>query len=187
MSLFPLGILSAAGAGGAVASDYELIETYILGSSQSSITFSSLGTYSSTYKHLQIRAVARSVRAATDDQITLKLNGDSGSNYSWIRLLGTDSAVSTTSAQNVSTPQLGAIPADTSTASMFGALVVDFLDAYSTTKNKSVRSLNGFAGAWIALHSILYSSTSSLTSIEVIGQNGNLAIGTRVSLYGLKG
>jgi hypothetical protein len=61
---FPLGILSAAGAGGGgpLASDYELISTQILTSPQSSITFSSLGTYSSTYKHLQVRAVARSTR-----------------------------------------------------------------------------------------------------------------------------
>jgi hypothetical protein len=54
---FPLGILSAAGAGGGVAGDYELISSEILGTTAASVTFSSLGDYSSTYKHLQIRAV----------------------------------------------------------------------------------------------------------------------------------
>jgi hypothetical protein len=102
-------------------------------------------------------------------------------------LLGNGSTVSSTGANTMSTPQLGAVPANSATASMFAGLVVDFLDPYSTTKNKTVRSLNGFAGNWIALHSVLHMSTSAVSSIELIGQNGNLAIGTRVSLYGIKG
>jgi hypothetical protein len=50
---FPLGILSAAGAGGGVAGDYELISSEILGTTAASVTFSSLGDYAppiSTYK-----------------------------------------------------------------------------------------------------------------------------------------
>jgi hypothetical protein len=185
--LIPFGILSAAGAGVGVAGDYELISTTILESAASSITFSSLATYASTYKHLQIRAAVRSVRAAADDQLTLRISGDSAGNYAWHRLLGNGSTVASTGATSTASPQLGAVPADSATANMFGGLVVDVLDPYSTTKNKTVRSLNGFAGNWIALHSVLHMSTSAVSSIELIGQNGNLAIGTRVSLYGLKG
>jgi hypothetical protein len=82
MSLFPLGILSAAGAGG-VGATYELIESQILGSNQSSITFSSLATYASTYKHLQIRAAGKgSGNSFEETNVNLRFNGDTGSNYS---------------------------------------------------------------------------------------------------------
>jgi hypothetical protein len=180
--LIPFGILSAAGSG----SDYELIETQILGTAAASVIFSGLGAYANAYKHLQVRAVIRSVRAAADDQITLRLNGDTGSNYAWHRLLGNGSAVSSTGATSTATPQLGSVPANTATASMFGALVVDLLDPYSTTKNKTVRSFNGFAGSWVALHSVFHNSTSAISSIELIGQNANIAIGSRFSLYGIR-
>lgn len=45
---FPLGILSAAGAGGVVAGDYELISTQILAATTNSVTFTSLGDFAST-------------------------------------------------------------------------------------------------------------------------------------------
>jgi hypothetical protein len=184
---FPLGILSAAGAGGVAASDYELIETNILGSNQASITFSNLGDYSSTYKHLQIRYAARSARAAADDQLTIRLNADSTGNYAWHRVLGNGSGVSSTGATSTSTPQISAIPAASATANIFNGAVIDILDPYSTSKNKTIRSLNGFTSSWIALHSTLWMSTASLTSVELIGQNGNLAANSRFSIYGIKG
>jgi hypothetical protein len=187
MTLSALGIFSAAGAGVVDLGSYDLLETQVLASAQSSILFSSLSTYSPTYKHLQIRATVRSVRAAADDQLTLRISGDSAGNYAWHRLLGDGSTVSSTGATSLATPQVAAVPANTATASMFAGLVIDVLDPYSTTKNKTVKSLNGFAGNWIALHSVLHMSTSAVSSIELIGQNGNLATGTRVSLYGIKG
>jgi hypothetical protein len=76
--LIPFGILSAAGAGGG----YELIETQILGSDAASVTFSSLGSYSSVYKHLQLRWTARTTRVATETQIFLRTNSNNSANYS---------------------------------------------------------------------------------------------------------
>jgi hypothetical protein len=73
--LIPFGILSAAGAGGGVAGDYELISSEILGTTAASVTFSSLGDYSSTYKHLQIRAVVRHSAADNENYTTITFNG----------------------------------------------------------------------------------------------------------------
>jgi hypothetical protein len=183
--LIPLGFL--AGSGGGVETDYELIETKLVASATSEISFTSLGTFSSTYKHLQLRMAVRSTRAAADDQITLRLNTDTSGNYAWHRILGNGSNVSSTGASSTSTPQLGAIPGSSATANMFAGLVLDILDPYSTTKNKTIRSLNGFAGSWIALHSILHMSTSSITSIQMFSNSGNIEVGSRFSLYGIKG
>jgi hypothetical protein len=189
MALFPLGILSAAGAGG-VAGDYELIETQILGSAQASVVFSSLGTYSSTYKHLQIRVVARAAAAVSNESLRVRLNGDSGSNYSFHQLFGNGSSVGSSG----STSQTGAsvilVAGDNDASSIFGAGVVDILDAYSTTKNKTLRGFSGnMPGAGLVLlRSSAYLSTSSTTSITLTSETAaNLMTGSRFSLYGIKG
>jgi hypothetical protein len=200
MTLSALGIFSAAGAGGGVAlSDYELIETQILGSSQASITFSSLGTYSSTYKHLQIRAVVRGDRGTfSQDQVQLFLNGDETvTNYSSHKLEG--QGVNVQSSAGISSAvgtYIGRTTATGSQTGAFSAHIVDVLDAYSTTKNKTIRTLfgqesqdsGGFPGRFVGLNSNLFISTASVTSLKVqIGIGTNFIAGSRFSLYGIKG
>jgi hypothetical protein len=196
MALFPLGILSAAGAGGVVASsDYELIETQILGSSQASITFSSLGTYSSTYKHLQIRWAARTVNAADFETMRFRLGSptlDTGSNYSVHQLYGYNGSVGSGGIASRDSGFAGVATGASQSANVFGAAVVEILDPYSTTKNKTVRTLSGAAGgsgttADVELMSSAHLSTSSLQTIQLFAVGGNLATGSRFSLYGIKG
>ena len=190
MALFPLGILSAAGAGGGAAlSDYELISSSILGSSQSSVVFD-VSTYASTYKHLQIRYVAKSTRSSTLDGLAIRFNADTGTNYSAHFLRGNGSSVSSGVETNVSTPQIGIIPAASSTNNAFGAGVADLLDPFSTTKYKTFRSLYGtFNNDFVGLNSGLWRNTNSVTSITLFQTEGanNLLTGSRFSIYGLKG
>jgi hypothetical protein len=185
MTLSALGIFSAAGAGG-VQGDYELIETQILGSSQASVVFSSLATYSSTYKHLQIRVAARSTRSATTDGIDLRINADTGANYSLHLLQGTGTAVSSYGEANTNLIYCGDIPAASTTANSFGALVIDILDCYSTTKNKTAKALSGYTSL-IGLYSGHRRNTESTTSLTVQTRTGSLATGSRFSLYGIRG
>ena len=185
--LIPLGIL--AGAGG-VAGDYELIETTILGSTTASVTFSSLATYASDYKHLQIRLTARTTRVETGANIILRLNGDTASNYNWHLLLGTGSSVLSLAGAN-QTYMFGAwVAAANTTANSYGVGVIDFLDSYSTTKNKTIRSLNGHAASEnnIRLTSGAWRNTNAISSITLLdGDGGNLVAGSRFSLYGSRG
>jgi hypothetical protein len=195
MTLSALGIFSAAGAGGvAFSSDYELIETQILGSTQAAITFSSLGTYSSTYKHLQVRAVLRSTRANTGDIGAIRINGDTtASNYAYHLLAGRGGFGGATNVVSASETTnfygLSYINAGSEPANAFSGAITDILDAYSTTKNKTIRSFHSGAYDWQpVLQSQLWKSTSSITSITyapVIGST--FAAGTRISLYGIKG
>ena len=186
--LIPFGVLSAAGAGG-VAGDYELISSEILGSSQASIVFSNLGDYSSTYKHLQIRTVGRTDRGsgAVADTALVRINGDTGSNYSRHFLLGDGSSVSSGAGVSQTSMFGPRFTASGATANAFGAGVIDILDPYSTTKNTTIRSLNGIS-ILIYLTSGSFLSTAAVSSVTLLPQVGsNFVSGSRFSLYGIKG
>jgi len=191
MTLSALGIFSAAGAGGGFSSDYELIETQILGSSQANITFSNLNTYSSTYKHLQIRIAARTDRASYVDSAMIQFNADTGTNYRAHYLIGNGSSV--TSGADVQSDRIYAarIAGANGGTSVFGAGVCDILDAYSSTKNKTTRSLSGYttsSGSEIYLFSGLWMNTNSLTSVRLFPNVGsNFVAGSRFSIYGIRG
>jgi hypothetical protein len=187
--LIPFGVLSAAGAGG-VAGDYELIESVILGTDTSSITFSSLATYASTYKHLQVRMTARSSRnTGTFDSVSLRLNGDTGSNYAWHRLVNDGGSVISTASTSQTAGRAGSISQANSTANIYGAIVIDLLDPYSTTKNTTVRSLMGVVSPnEISLISSLYNNTSAISSFNLFSEtSNNFLAGSRFSLYGIRG
>ena len=193
MTLSALGIFSAAGAGGvAAASDFELIESYILCSAQSSITFSSLGTYASTYKHLQLRLVGRVTDSefTSGDALNLRFNGDSGANYSLHQLYGSGGSITTGASAGQTQAILQRFTDAAATANAYGAIVCDILDAFSSSKNKTIRYIGGNANAtdFIFANGGAWFSTSSITSIYLAPNVGtNFAIGSRFSLYGLKG
>jgi hypothetical protein len=187
--LIPFGILSSA-AGVVAEGDYELIASEILTASQSSITFSNLGDYSSTYKHLQVRMVARSDNADTNSGINLRFNSDTGSNYDFHQLLGNIAATIITSTASLNLAQTGGLFAagNNSTASAFGGAILDILDVYAA-KHKTLRSLSGIMGEgeFIALRSGAWRDTSSVTSITFFGIDRNFVAGSRLSLYGIRG
>jgi hypothetical protein len=178
--LIPFGILSAS----AVGSDYELIETQILGSAASSITFSGLATYASIYRHLQVRAVAKTDTTANNGG--LRLNGDTGSNYAWHQLVAVPTSVVSAAETSQTSMQLFYL-----STTEYGSAVIDLLDAYSTTKNKTLRILQGnTASSRVSLTSGLFISTASTTSITLLANrsgSANYQSGSRFSLYGIKG
>jgi hypothetical protein len=183
--LIPLGILAASGAG--VASDYELITTVVVsGSSTSSITFSNLGTYSSTYKHLQIRGLARMSSSGAVRTGLIRFNNDSAGNYSRHELTGGNGSVVSGAGINTSSPFFGWFTANTAPASSFGATVCDILDPYSTTTQTTVRSLSGW-NTFVSLLSSRWGNTASVTSITISDGGNNFIAGSRFSLYGIKG
>jgi hypothetical protein len=185
--LIPFGVLSAAGGGEPVSlSDYELIASSF--PTGSSVSFSSLGTYSSIYKHLQIRAVTRQTGSSGIVSALLRVNGVSTSTYSWHRLWGDGGGVNSSATASDSSMSVVAMTATNQAANSFAASVIDILDPYSTTKNTTVRSLFGAASTSnsIDLRSGVFRSTASVTSLDISTFN-NFETGTRISLYGIKG
>jgi hypothetical protein len=193
MTLSALGIFSAAGAGGGVAGGgaYELIQSSILGSDQATIDFTSLGTYSSTYKHLQLRIVSRGSNSNPWTQYRLRFNGDGTTSYDRHFFFGSAGTVGATAHVNDSGFLDGQTQTGNSgTSGAFGASVVDILDAYSTTKNKTLRNFGGRRPGGddpIIFGSGLWRNTGSITSMEITNTAGNFLTGSRFSLYGIKG
>ena len=187
MALFPLGILSAAGAGGEVAGPaYELISTTILGTTAASITFSSLSTYASDYKHLQVRYVARdSGSGAGVRNLVFTFNSDTTSYYSHY-LFGDGSTVSS-GAIATSTTGYPGIYYGGGVANIFGAGIIDILDAYNTSKNTTIRGFSGIGNNGVAINSSVYIDTQAVGSMTITNTGTALDTGSRFSIYGIKG
>ena len=186
--LIPFGILSAAGVQLAPTGSYDLISTTILGTSAASVTFSNLGDYSSTYKHLQIRSVGKTTLSGDGaENLVLRFNGDTGSNYARHFLQAQSSTATSGNAVSTSYVSGGILP--TNAIAAFGVNVCDVLDAYSTTKNKTTRTFYGSPSAlsFVGLGSGVWLNTASITSITLSSSGGNLNTGSRFSLYGIKG
>jgi hypothetical protein len=191
--LIPFGVLSAAGAGGFEGIPaYDLISTTVLASTSASITFSSLGTYSADYKHLQLRMVPRdNFGGEYTVGYYLRFNGDTGTNYNIHRFLGTGASVLSLATANTSLIQIGLTAASLSPTSAFSGTVADILDPFSTTKNTTTRSLSGNAigtGQIVEMNSGHWRNTSSVTSITIFSEAASVfQVGSRFSLYGIKG
>jgi hypothetical protein len=164
----------------------EPIATTLLGTTASSVTFSSIPA---GYKHLQIRGISR-ITSGSYAQVVYQLNGDTGSNYSRHYLFG--DGASTGVAGTASTTNMfgGIMSGSSQTAGIFGALVTDILDYSNTSKNKTIRTLSGVDGngsgyAWFS--SGAYLSTSPITSVTIIPESSTFTANSRFSLFGVKG
>jgi hypothetical protein len=177
----PLGVLAVAGAGAAGGGgSFDLLETTLITTNTTDITFSSLNTYTE-YKHLQIRAVIKD--SSTFSTMLVRFNADTGSNYSRHNLQGNGSTV-TSGAQTSQT----SIICGFADATNYAALVMDILDFSSSNKNTTIRSLAGTEGATdrINLYSGAFLNTAAVTSITILNNGSNMASGSRLSLYGIK-
>jgi hypothetical protein len=164
---------------------FDILETQVLGSTTASVTFSSLSTYAATYQHLQIRAVAKTDRAgATNDNVIMRFNGDSATNYSCHNLRGSSGSVTSGANANETKIICRAVGGNDGN---FGAVVIDILDAFETTKHKTTRSLGGYATDIVELGSGSWRNTAAVSSILLDQDVGsNFLTGSRFSLYGIK-
>ena len=170
---------------------YDLLETEILTGSQASVTFSNLNsTYGADYQHLQLRMVTRDDRTVAANVVRIQFNGDTGSNYSNHNLYATGSTVASGASASQTDTIVGLSSSSYASANIFGASILDILDAFETTKYTTTRSLCGVYAvgenyAWLASGS--WQNTAALTSISLKPSGGvNFVSGSRFSLYGLK-
>ena len=184
-----IGIIASSG-GGAVETAYESIATVTLGSSASTITFSSIP---STYQHLQIRGIAQASTASALEDCTISLNSDTtSSNYYTHRLWGTGASAASQGFAGGGGYYLyqGVIPANTST-NIFGAIVIDILDYANTNKNTTTRTLSGVdlnGSGQVALCSGLWLNTAAINTVTVsIPAGANFKQYSSFALYGIKG
>jgi hypothetical protein len=161
----------------------EPIATTLLTSAQASISFTNIPQ---GYKQLQIRGMAPFVGAT--NQIQAIVNSDSGANYTFHQLYGTGSAAGAGGATGQTFANLSVNSPSSGANSVF---VADILDYANTNKYKTFRSLNGCdsnGGGVVSMRSSVWLNTAPITSLTIFFDNSqNLAINTRISLYGIKG
>lgn len=161
----------------------------------STITFSGIP---SVYKHLQIRALSRGTDAGNGGiNVKLKMNNDSGSNYSW-HLFDTyqgaanavESIAGTTQTSIVSYVQSSAGNA----SNIYAGAVIDILDYQNTNKYKTTRTLFGYdingstsGYSYVGLYSGLWQSTSAITQIDLTCPSASFAQYSSFALYGIQG
>jgi hypothetical protein len=168
---------------------YESIATVTVGSGgSSSIDFTSIP---STYKHLQLKAFARTNAANTESYLQLQYNGDTGTNYygqHWIA--GNGSSATSNADGAASVLYVERITAANTTASIFGSVIIDILDYANNSKYKTNRNLGAYDGngaGVLKIGSGLWLSTSTISSIKITPALGSFVQYSSFALYGIKG
>jgi len=180
--MWDFGLLGAAGG---IPPAYELIESSILTSDASSVTFSSIPQ---DYKHLQVRYVARS--SSTVNNLFLRLNGVTTSSYAYHQLFATSggSVFSQNASNQTSILFEDCLVRSNQTANAFAMGVIDLLDYASTVKNTTTRTALGrLETSRVQFSSGLFNNTNAITSLTLQPSSLNFVTGSRFSLYGIKG
>jgi hypothetical protein len=162
-------------------STYEPIATTTLGSAASSVTFSSI---SGSYTDL-VLVVDYSLNVS-NSSLFVRLNGDTGSNYSYTRLSGTGSAAS--SGRGTSSDQ-ARITADTTaqSASTRQIVTINLMNYSNSTTYKTFLVRYNSTGGTEAFVD-LWRNTAAVTSVQIKGFDGTAIIesGATFTLYGIK-
>jgi len=161
---------------------YEPIATTTLGSAQSSVSFTSI---SGSYTDLVL--VCNTMRTTGLDNIGVRFNSDTGSNYSWTILKGNGSAASSDRRSSVSDIIFNVYNNDTSTPAVGILQIQNYSNTttYKTAISRSSGSAAGFVYATVGL----WRSTSAITSITLFDEGSASAVintGSTFTLYGIK-
>jgi hypothetical protein len=173
----------------AVTNSYESIATVTVGSGgQSIVSFTSIP---STFKHLQLRCLARTTGTVDNDVALLTFNSDTGTNYSAHDLRGNGGVMAAGSYPSQTSMYLQRFAGGNQTSGRFGVVIADILDYANTSKYKTLRDIGGydFNGTGnIYLASGLWMNTNAITSMSMTpAQGGVWAQYTQFALYGIKG
>jgi hypothetical protein len=169
-----------------MANTFTLIDSITVGSGgTSSLTFSSIP---STYTDLCVKISTRNMDGTVLSYV--RINGDTGSNYSNRRLYATGSAVASNSSSGTFFTLYGGGDASSYTANTFSNAEI-YIPNYAntsyikpisfdgTTENNATESYLSFdAGVW--------NSTSAINSISIFYSGINQAQYSTAYLYGIK-
>ena len=175
---------------------YDALATYTVPSGGvSSITFAGLPT-GGQYTHLQLRLLlcGNYSGANFNDNILIRFNSDSGSNYTRHLLYVQDnSAASAYGTGSTTSGYVGACPnASTGISNTFSSGVTDILDYASLNKYKTLRTLQGYdtnggGKQRLSFESSVWLSTSAISSITISSDNADSFVQySQAALYGVK-
>jgi hypothetical protein len=158
---------------------YEPIATTTLSTATASVTFS---TIPGTYTDLVLVASITGVSVATDPWI--RINSDTGSNYSWTWLAGNGSTAYSERGSNNSKLYYSAI---STIQNNVQNVIWNFNNYSNTTTYKTVLWRESDAGTETAATVGLWRSTSAITAIEIsLDSSRTYSTGSMFTLYGIK-
>ena len=150
------------------------IATTTLGSSQTSVTLSSIP---STYTDL----VLVSSILSSNDAIRIYFNGDTTSTYSYTYVTG--DGTSATSGRSTTAKIVYGIGQNTTTAPF---TVIANIQNYANTTTYKTAVIRGSSSSYWSMASVgLWRSTSAINSITVIIDANNLLSGSTFTLWGI--
>jgi hypothetical protein len=155
---------------------YTPLANITLGSAASSITF---GSIPATYKDL-ICVVA--AKGSTTLQGRIRLNGDTGTNYSYQRMSGNGSTTSAVESASNTSAFVSAIAQATTTSDL--QMNISFL-SYSGGRHKIILNRAGNAANGTDAIVNRWINGSAITSIQILTSTGNWAAGSTFALYGV--
>jgi hypothetical protein len=115
-----------------------------------------------------------------------RFSGDAATVYGGHALAGDGSAAFSSNYLGYDAWEIGAIPAASTTANVFGSHIVDILDYANTNKFKTIRSILGYdanGSGVVSLRSGLWRNTAAITAISITYPP--FAAGSRIDLYGI--
>jgi len=162
---------------------YEVIQSYNITSSTASVTFSSIPQ---TYTDLVLSAHGTTVASGTYG-FRFRANGDTSNTCSFATLFsnqdnGTGVVFSANS--NFSFGNM-ALWGDTRSN-----VICNFFDYSNPSKKKSYLSQGGIVSTTLAQNRVylgIWNDASTITSLEIFADSTNLAAGTKITLFGIKG
>lgn len=157
---------------------YVALDKITVGSAVSNVTFTGINQ---GYTDLVV-VVNGSINAFGNVRIQVG-NGaiDSGSNYSWTRVLGDGSTAQ--SDRGSSQTFINTAIFDTN---LIGTCLIHLQNYSNTTTYKTVLTRGNSTGSYVSANVGLWRSTSAIDRIRVIGGGADFNVGTTFSLYGIK-
>jgi hypothetical protein len=161
----------------AAGSTYTPIATTTLGSAQNSITFTSFSGYT------DLICVLTMTRSSGGENLGMRLNSDTGTNYSETYIEGDGSTAVSGRNSNTNTMRIAAIQGGLGTGL---AVITIQLQNYSNSSiYKTVLTRYSQAGTIVGSSVGLWRNTNAITSLELGFASANFTTGTTATLYGI--
>lgn len=165
---------------------YTALANITLGSSASSVTFSSI---SQAYRDLVLIVFSRDTNASVVTTQFLRVNNvSSGNLYSSVLMQGTSGGANSTSSSSQNEWGIGFSAGANASSGIFAQNTYHFLDYSATDKHKTVLSRNDAADATnggARAAALRYAGTAAITTINVLPAT-SFAAGSTFALYGVK-
>jgi hypothetical protein len=158
---------------------YEKIATTTLGSANATITFSSI---SSAYTDLRLVITALQ---GSGNNIALRFNSDSGTNYSRTRLIGNGTSATSTRATDDTEIDLNREALSSTNPSLYEIDIFSY--AGSTNKTLLATANEDRNGSGSVMRVVgLWRSTSAISTILITSLSADtMGVGTTATLYGI--